>query len=60
MSAKQLCSIVGHTGYYRRFIQRYNNITAPLEKLPKKDEMFQWTPKCDKEFETLKEKLIKN
>jgi hypothetical protein len=57
-SDKQLRSTLGHIGYYRRFIRRYANITAPLENLLKKDETFQWTPKCDKEFETLKEKLI--
>jgi hypothetical protein len=57
-SAKQLRSTLGHTGYYCKFIQRHANITAPLENLLKKDETFWWTPKCDKAFETLKEKLI--
>jgi hypothetical protein len=57
MSAKQLRSTLGHTGYYHRFIGRYANITAPLENLLKKVEMFQWNPECDKAFETLKEKL---
>jgi hypothetical protein len=42
---------LGHTGYYRRFIRRYENITAPLENLLKKAEMFQWNPECDKAFE---------
>jgi hypothetical protein len=49
--------MLGHTGYYHRFIRRYANITAPLENLLKKDETFQWTPECDKAFETLKENL---
>ena len=40
------------------FIRRYANITTPLENLLKKDEMFQWTPECDKAFKTLKENLI--
>jgi hypothetical protein len=57
-SAKQLRSTLGHTGYYHIFIRRYANITAPLENLLKRAETFQWTLKCDKEFETLKEKLI--
>jgi hypothetical protein len=47
-SAKQLCSMLGHTGYYWRFIRRYANITAPLENLLNKVEAFQWTPECDK------------
>jgi hypothetical protein len=58
MSAKQLCSTLGHIGYYHRFIRRYANIIAPLENLLKKAETFQWTLECDKSFETLKEKLI--
>jgi hypothetical protein len=56
-SAKNLRSTLRHTGYYRRFIRRYVNITAPLENILKKGKMFQWNPECDKEFETLKEKL---
>jgi hypothetical protein len=48
---------LGHIGYYHRFIRRFENITAPLENILKKVEMFQWTPKCDKAFNTLKEKL---
>jgi hypothetical protein len=58
MSDKQLHSTLGHTGYYHKSIRRYTNITAPLENLLKKDEMFQWNLECDKSFETLKEKLI--
>jgi hypothetical protein len=56
-TGKQLHSMLGNTGYYRRFIQRYANITSPLENLLKKAAPFQWTPECDKAFETLKEKL---
>jgi hypothetical protein len=56
-SAKQLRSMLGHTCYYRRFIQRYANITTPLENLLKNVELFQWTLESDKSFETLKEKL---
>jgi hypothetical protein len=56
-SAKQLRSMLGHTGYYHRFIRRYANITTPLENILKKSEVFQWTPECDKAFDILKEKL---
>jgi hypothetical protein len=56
-SAKLLCSTLGHAIYDHRFIRRYATITAPLEKLLKKSEIFWWTPKCDKVFDILKEKL---
>jgi hypothetical protein len=56
-SAKQLRSMLGHTGYYHRFIRNYASITAPLEKLLKKYEAFSWKLECDQAFDTLKEKL---
>ena len=39
----QLRSVIGHTCYYRKFIKGYAEITAPMEKLLKKDAKFQWT-----------------
>jgi hypothetical protein len=39
-SAKLLCSTLGHTRCYHMFIRRYATITAPLEKLLKKSELF--------------------
>jgi len=38
----QLRATLGHTGYYRKFIKGYAKITAPMEKLVKKDMRFQW------------------
>jgi hypothetical protein len=56
-SAKNFHSTLGHIGYYRRFIRRYENITAQMETILKKAEVFQCSLEFDKEFETLKEKL---
>ena len=39
---KMLQAMLGHTGYYRKFIKGYATITAPMEKLLKKDDAFQW------------------
>ena len=35
-SVKQLRTVLGHTGYYKKFIKGYAKITAPMEKLIKK------------------------
>jgi hypothetical protein len=47
-SAKVLRSTPRHIGYYHRFIRRYETITASLDKLLKKFELFQWIAECDK------------
>eukprot|EP00253_Pinus_taeda_P017844 PITA_17844 len=36
-SVKQLCGTLRHTGYYRKFIKSYAQITALMEELLKKD-----------------------
>jgi hypothetical protein len=45
-SVRQLCTTLGHTGYYRKFIKGYAQITTPMEKLLKKDSKLQWTKEC--------------
>jgi len=36
-SVKQLHTVLGHTGYYKKIIKGYAQIKAPMEKLLKKD-----------------------
>ena len=43
---KMLWAKLGHPGYYHKFIKGYVVITAPMEKLLKKDVVFVWSPKC--------------
>ena len=45
-SVKQLCETLGHTRYYQNFIKSYAKITAPMEKLLKKDAIFFWSEEC--------------
>jgi len=57
-SAKQLCTTLGHRGYYQNFIKGYAQITVPMEKLLKKDVTFCWNDDCKKSLDILKEKMV--
>ena len=51
---KQVRSFLGIANYYRRFIDRYSTISAPLTSLLKKDTDFLWSSECAEAFNTLK------
>jgi hypothetical protein len=57
-SVKQLHTALGHTGYYKKFIKGYAQITTPMEKLLKKDCQFSWKEECQQSFDTLKQKIV--
>ena len=56
-SAKEIKQFLGLTGYYRKFVPRFADISRPLTTLTKKDTKFEWTSACQKSFELLKEAL---
>ena len=47
-------SFLGMAGYYRRFVERFSIIVAPLTKLLRKNNPFQWNEACQKSFDELK------
>jgi len=57
VSVKEVRSLLGLAGYYRRFVKNYASIAAPLHCLTKKDQPFIWTEETQKAFEALKEVL---
>ena len=56
-NAKEIKQFFGLTGYYRKFVPRFVDISRPLTTLTKKDKKFEWTPACQKPFNLLKETL---
>ena len=46
---------LGLANFYRRFIEKFSKIAAPITYLLKKDKKFRWTTSAQKAFEELKE-----
>ena len=50
-------SFLGLVGYYRKFIQDFSRIAAPLTQLTKKQKQFMWDDTCEQSFQKLKQCL---
>ena len=57
-SVKEIWSFLGLAGYYRKFIEGFASIAAPMTKLTKKGAKFIWTSNCEQSFQELKNKLV--
>jgi hypothetical protein len=54
---KDVKRFLRYASYYRRFIENFTKIVAPMFGLLIKDVDFVWTEQCQTAFETLKAKL---
>ena len=50
-------SFLGLAGYYRRFVEGFSTISAPLTRLTRKNNRFVWTNECEQSFQELKKRL---
>nr|KYP61974.1 Retrovirus-related Pol polyprotein from transposon 17.6 [Cajanus cajan] len=50
-------NFVGLAGYYRRFVEGFSKIVAPLTQLTRKEQPFIWTDACERSFDELKWRL---
>ena len=50
----EVCSFLGLTGYYRRFVKGFSMTMAPTMRLLQKNVRFEWSEKCQASFEKLK------
>ena len=46
INPKKIRIFLGHTGYYRKFIRHYLDITYPMDELFRIDVMFHCTEEC--------------
>jgi hypothetical protein len=56
-NVKQLQRFLGLCVYYRRFVQGFAKLAAPLYNLLKKDVPYKWDDSCETTFDSLKTKL---
>nr|GEX07232.1 reverse transcriptase domain-containing protein [Tanacetum cinerariifolium] len=56
-TVKGIRSFLGHTSFYRRFIQDFSKIARPMTRLLEKDTPFFFSKECVEAFQTLKRKL---
>ena len=56
---KELKSFLGLASYYRRFLQSFGTISAPLNKVTQKDQTFHWNSEAQHAFDTVKDALTK-
>lgn len=59
-SVKDIQTLVGLTGLYKRFIPKYHQILAPIYKLTEKNIPFEWGIEQQKAFEKLEAEYIKD
>jgi len=52
---KDVQAFLGLANYNRRFIKGFSGVAAPLTELTKKDVRFEWTERCRKTFQALKD-----
>ncbi|KAA3465778.1 DNA/RNA polymerase superfamily protein [Gossypium australe] len=53
-NVSEIRSFLGLARYYRRFAKGFSMITTPMTRLLQKDVKFEWTDKCQQNFERLK------
>ena len=56
-NVRQVRSFLGLAGWYRRFLDNFATLTAPLTDLTKKNQVFVWTDAAQKAFDEVKDRL---
>ena len=46
----EIHSFLGLAGYYRRFIEDFSRIAAPMTRLTRKEVRFDWDDRCKEAF----------
>ena len=49
-SVFKISSFLGLVGYYRRFIEDFSRLAAPMMRLTQKEVKFEWNDSCEEAF----------
>ena len=53
----EIRSFLGLAGYYRRFVEDFSRLAAPMTRLTRKGVRFAWDDACEQAFQELKRRL---
>ena len=56
-SVFEIRSFLGLAGYYRRFIEDFSRLAAPMTRSTRKEVKFDWDDRCEEAFQELKRRL---
>ena len=56
-SVFEIRSFLGLAGYYRRFIEDFSRLAAPMKRLTRNEVKFDWDDRCEEAFQELKRRL---
>ena len=56
-SVFEIHSFLGLARYYRRFIEDFSRLVAPMTRLTRKEVKFEWKDRYEKAFQELKRRL---
>ncbi len=57
-NVKETRRFLGMAGFYRKHIDKFSKIAAPLTDLTRKNQPFKWAVDCQRAFEEIKSKLV--
>lgn len=57
-SVTKACNFLSLASYYRRFVEGFMKLVAPLTTLTQNDKEYEWTAKCEEIFQELKKRPI--
>ena len=56
-SVFEIRNFLGFEGYYKRFIEDFSRIAAPMTRLTRNEVKFVWDDSCERAFQELKRRL---